>query len=121
MSTPARTVAVFGVYMLVVGLSFIFIPNIVLPLFGFGITTEIWIRVLGLLVMIVGIYYLSCARNEIQSFFQVSVFGRVAFCIGLVTLAFLNVGASTLIVFGLIDLAGAVWTWRSLRAAHRDR
>jgi hypothetical protein len=115
MSAPARTVAIFSVYMFTTGLAFLFIPNAVLPLFGFQATAEVWIRVLGLLVMIVGGYYLYCARCEVRPFFQASVFGRVAFCIGLITLAFLGLGSPMLIAFGLIDLTGAVWTGLSLR------
>src|SRR5512145_1822899 len=83
MSAPARTLALFSIYMFVTGLAFLFMPNVVLPVFGFQATSEAWIRVLGLLVTITGGYYLYCARCEARPFFQATVFGRVAFCIGL--------------------------------------
>jgi hypothetical protein len=116
MSAPARTVAMFSVYLFITGLSFLFIPNVVLPLFGFQATTEVWIRVLGLLVMIVGSYYLYCARCEFRPFLRATVLGRVAFCMGLVTLALFDAGGPMLVLFGSVDLAGALWTGLSLRA-----
>jgi hypothetical protein len=107
----------FGIYIFVVGLSFIFIPNLVLPLFGFATTTEVWIRVLGLLTTILGTYYLYCAYHNLRLFFRATVFGRMAFCVGLITLAVLGLGGPMLIILGLIDLMGAVWTGLSLRVS----
>jgi hypothetical protein len=117
MSTPARTIMIFGIYVVITGLAFFLLPNMVLPLLGFATTTEVWIRVMGLLGAILGAYYLYCARHEALPFFRATVYGRVAFFIGLTALALRGLGGPMLIVFGLIDLVGAVWTGLSLRAS----
>jgi hypothetical protein len=108
---------VFGIYLAIAGLLFIFIPNIILPLFGFPATTDVWIRVVGLLAVILSLYFLYSVRYADRHFFRASVFGRVVFCTGLITFAFLGLGSPMLIVFGLIDLSGATWTWLSLRGS----
>lgn len=116
MSNPARSITVFGIYLAISGLSFVLIPNTILPLFGFPTTTEVWIRVVGLLASILGIYFLYSVRHDDHHFFRATVLGRIVFCIGVITFALLGWGSPLLIVFGLIDLAGAAWTWFSLRA-----
>ena len=121
MSNPERSITVFGIYLALSGLSFIFIPNIILPLFGFPTTTEVWIRVVGLLAAILGLYFLYGVRYQDRLFFRATVFARVVFCTGVILFAALGWGSPMLIVFGLIDLAGAAWTWLSLRAVSPSR
>ena len=121
MSNPARSITVFGIYLGISGLSFVLIPNTVLPMFGFSTTTEVWIRVVGLLAVILGMYFMYSVRHDDRVFFRATVFGRVLFCTGVVAFALLGLGSPMLIVFGLIDLAGAAWTWLSLRPLSLSR
>lgn len=117
MSNAARSMTVFGVYLALSGLAFILIPNTILPLFGFPATTDIWIRVVGLLALILSFYFLYSVRQNDLHFYRAAVAARVMFFIGLVVFVVLGWGSPTLIGFGLIDLAGAVWTWLALRAS----
>ena len=116
MLNPARSIGVFGIYLALSGLSFIFIPNFILPLLGFAATTEVWIRVVGLLALILGFYFLYSVRHADRDFFRATVYARLIFFSGLVAFVLLGWASPLLIAFGLIDLAGAAWTWRSLRA-----
>jgi hypothetical protein len=115
MSNPARSITVFGIYLALSGLSFMAIPNIVLPLLGFAATSEVWIRVVGLLAAILGGYFLYSVRYDDRHFFRATVYARLAFFSGVTLFAILGLGSPLLVLFGLIDLAGATWTWLSLR------
>ena len=117
MSNPARSIMVFGVYLSVAGLCFIFIPNFVLPLFGFPATTEVWIRLAGLLTIILGMYFFYSVRYEDRHFFRATVFARLMFFTGVTLFVILGWGSAMLIAFGLVDLAGAAWTWLALRSS----
>lgn len=117
MSNLARSITVFGIYLSVAGLSFIFIPNIVLPLFGFARTTEVWIRLAGLLTAILGMYFLYSVRHDDRHFFRATLYARLIFFVGVTLFAIFKIGNPLLIVFGLVDLAGAAWTWSALRAS----
>jgi hypothetical protein len=119
MSNLARSITVFGIYLAISGLSFVFIPNLILPLLGFSITTEVWIRVVGLLVAILGLYFLYSVRYHDRHFFRATVLARVVFCTGVIAFAVLGWGSPVLIVFGLIDVTGAGWTWLALRAEEK--
>jgi hypothetical protein len=115
MSNPANSVKFFGVYLVLVGLLFFFVPNSILPLLGFATTTEPWIRLTGLLTGILGMYFLYGARHNDFAFFRTTVYARVTFFVGVTALVLFGWASPLLIAFGLVDLAGAAWTWSALR------
>jgi hypothetical protein len=116
MSNLARSITVFGIYLLLAGLSFIFIPNLVLPIFGFPTTTEVWIRLTGLLTAILGMYFLYSVRYDDHHFHRATLYARLIFFSGVVLFVIFKLGSPMLIAFGLVDLIGAAWTWSALRA-----
>lgn len=115
MPASARSIMVFGIYLLLSGLSFIFIPNLLLPLFGFAPTTEIWIRLVGLLAAILGGYFLNSVRVEDRAFYRATILARLAFFTGVVGFVVTRLAPPMLLAFGLIDVAGAAWTWWTMR------
>jgi hypothetical protein len=54
MSKSAFTVKAFGIYLLVLGVGLTFAPNLLLSVFGMPATSEVWIRVVGVLVFNIG-------------------------------------------------------------------
>ena len=55
------------------------------------------------------------ARNELTSFFRLTVYGRCAALVFFIAFVVLGFAPPTLILFGVIDAAGAVWTALCLR------
>jgi hypothetical protein len=117
MSKAARSVHVFGMYLIVAGTGFVLVPNLVLSTLGMPTTTEVWIRVLGIVVTILGVYYVVAARSEATAYFRASVWLRAAFLVATLALVALGLAPAPIIGFGIVDLLGAVWTALSLRAA----
>jgi hypothetical protein len=52
MSKAAISILVFGIYIVVISLGFLVVPNLVLGLFGFPATTEPWIRVMAVVLLV---------------------------------------------------------------------
>jgi hypothetical protein len=117
MSRSARSVGVFGVYLVPLGLALLVVPNLLLRAFGLAPTSEVWIRVVGMLVLILSFYYVQAARRELTDFFRWSVIARSFVFLTLGTLAVLGLGEPQLALFGAVDLVGAAWTGVSLRRA----
>jgi hypothetical protein len=117
MSKAALSALVFGTYMIVVGLTLLIVPNLLLTLFAYPTTTEVWIRVVGMMVAILGYYYIEAARNESTSFFRASVRGRPAVIVVFFAFVALGWAKPVLIPFGAIDLIGAIWTRLALRSS----
>lgn len=111
----SRSITVFGIYLAAIGLGFFFIPNLILSLLGFATTTEVWIRLTGLLTAILGMYFLYSVRHKDMAFFRATIFARLIFFAGVTTLVVLGWASPLLVAFGLVDLAGAAWTWWALR------
>jgi len=116
MGKAERSLFVFGLYMIfIVGLGFIFIPTFILDLFSLHYGDDTWIRFVGLLASIIGVYYLVAVRAKLNQMFIWTVWMRyyaVAFMIALLILA--KVGLPILI-FATIDAVAATWTLLSLK------
>ncbi len=116
MSKPARSMLVFGIYLIANALLLVASPNTFLGLLGLAPTTEPWIRVLGIVVGVLGAYYVAAAWQELTGFFRATVWGRAIFLLGVALLVLLRLAPPVLIVFGLVDVAGALWTRAGLRS-----
>ncbi len=115
MSKAARSIFVFGIYLVVIGLGFLLAPNVPLDLLGFPTTTEPWIRVVGMLLLILGYYYIRVAPNELTAFFRLTVHGRASVFVFFVAFVVLGLAQPMLILFGVVDLLAAIWTAQALR------
>lgn len=117
MSQAAISLRVFSLYMFVLGLVLILVPNLFLRLCGIAPTREVWIRIVGMLVVILGYYDFMATRTEDAAFFRWSVHARLFAAALLAVLVVSKLAPAILILFGLIDAAAAIWTALSLRQA----
>ena len=115
MSKSATSVLVFGVYLVLLGLLLVIVPNVLLRIFGFAMTTEVWVRVVGVLVLCLAFYYVQAARRELLEFFRWTVIVRSFVFVCLALFAALKLAAPVLALFGFVDLLGSVWTAVCLR------
>jgi hypothetical protein len=115
MSGAARSLKHFGVYLGLLGAVLIVAPKLLLGPFGLPLTSEVWLRVVGMLLFFNALYYRAAALGEQRAFFRVTVLTRATepFFFGVfVAAAWVR---WPLLLFGLIDLAGAAWTYLALR------
>ena len=119
MSKPARTIFVFGIYLLVLGATLVTVPNLLLGTFGIPATQEVWIHVVGMLVLILGYYAVNAGRHEWQGFIRASVAPRMAVIAFFGAFVLAGLVSPLLLLFGAVDFAAAAWTWLALRGADR--
>ena len=116
MSYSARTVFGFGIYLVILGITLIVVPNFLLGTFGFPATNEVWIRVVGMLVLILAFFYTQAARKELTNFFRWTVYARASVFVFFLAFVVLGLAQLALILFGAVDLLGAIWTGLALRS-----
>lgn len=121
MSNAAKSVFVWGIYMLVTGATFLLIPNVALPIFGFPPTDEVWIRGMAMLGIALGYFYVRAARREMLEFFRWKVHGHIFGVICMVMFVILKLGSPTLLIFAGADLLAAIWTGLALRQSPSPR
>jgi hypothetical protein len=113
----AKSILIFGIYLILLAIIVVAAPNALLGVFGVPPTTEVWIRVLGVVVGILGFYYIQAARNGLTPFFRATVYGRTVVLISLIVLGVLGLMKPILILLGVIDFLGGVWTGIALRGS----
>ena len=115
MSHAARTIYLFGLYLAALGLSALLLPDMIGEVMGFAHIDGAWPRVVGMVVCFLSYYYLTLARSEARAFFRATVAARAT--VPLFFGAFVAMGLErwTLILVGVPDLLGAIWTWSALR------
>lgn len=116
MSKSARSVFIFGVYLLLLGGTLMVAPNFLLGIFRVPATTEGWIRTTGMLIFLLGTYYILAARQEIRAFFQWTVYIRPSVIFFLTAFFILGYTHPNIILLGVVDFLGAIWTALALRS-----
>ncbi|MEP6820512.1 MAG: hypothetical protein ABJA18_13330 [bacterium] len=114
MSRAARSLLAFGVYLVGLGLLLLFVPNLILQVFGVPPTNEVWIRINGMFVLCLSFYYVQAARHNLRVFIRWTVWARVAVIFCFAAFVLLVSAPRALLLFGLVDLLSAIWTWRAL-------
>ena len=115
MSRGARSLVVWTGYVGVLGMVLLLVPNWFLSIFRIEETDEVWIRILGVLLVTLGVYYWTAARAELGPLMTASAWARWGIVIALVVLA-VTVGPWQLVLFASVDLLGGLWTYLAVRA-----
>jgi hypothetical protein len=110
MDSSTISIIVFGIYLIFAGAGFLLIPNILLPLFKFPRTDEPWIRVVGILVLIIALFYIVAACYNLPVLYWTTVYGRCFVFLSFGALVLTKKAQPMLMMFGVIDALGAVWT-----------
>jgi hypothetical protein len=110
MNSATLSILIFGIYLVFVGAGFLLIPNVLLPLFRFPKTDEPWIRVVGVLVLIIALFYLVAANYNLSVIYWTTVLGRTFVLLSFIGLVLAKKAQPMLLSFGVIDALGAIWT-----------
>jgi hypothetical protein len=115
MNAAAKSIYYFGFYLLLLGITLITYPNLLLSTFGQPETAEVWIRVVGVIVFNIGLYYIFMAPANSALFCTLTVYTRLAVLVWFIVFVVLDWAQPSLILFGAADAAGALWTYMALR------
>jgi hypothetical protein len=116
MSKSAFSTKVFAIYLFIVGAVLVVAPNFLLSIFRLPKTSEVWIHVIGVIVFNIGVYAWVAAKHEDKHFFEASVYTRFVVFVAFTTFAVIGLASPMIIIFGVADLLGGVWTHFALKA-----
>ena len=115
MSRSAKSVLVFGIYLTLIGVIFLTFPNLLLTPFGIKPTHEVWIRLSGILLMAVSVYYIIGAKHELIVIMKATAYIRFTIIFFLTAFALLELVSPNIIFFAVVDFLGGLWTWLMLK------
>lgn len=116
MSDPARSVFASGIYHALLGAILVIEPNGLLNLFGLPVSSDIWIRLLGMALLGQSFYEILAARADMIDFFRWSVLVRLPVVIFIGMFVLLGLVKSKLLLLGAVEFLGAFWTAVALRS-----
>lgn len=115
MLPSAKSVLIFGAYLAMVGLTLLLIPNIFLSIIGVANTDEVWIRLSGILLMALSVYYIVAARTYLPVIFKVTAYIRCTILFFFSAFVYLDLMEPIMLLFAAIDFAGGVWTYLAMK------
>ena len=119
MSKTAFTIKASCCYILALGLGLVLVPNLVLATLRMPPTNDVWIRVLGVVAINIGIFFWVAARTDAVALFHVSVIVRPLVLVWFGAFVLLGLASPMLLVFGVIEALGALWTWLTMKSEKR--
>ncbi|MGE0638167.1 MAG: hypothetical protein AB7G44_07330 [Bacteroidia bacterium] len=115
MTQSAKSVYYFGFYLVALALILLLQPNLLLGTFGLPLTDEVWIRVVGMLVLALSVYYMVVGKTGNTLFLSVTVYVRSSIIVFFTIFTLAGWVQPVIILFGAVDLLGAVWTYTALK------
>jgi hypothetical protein len=109
-SRAAVSILVFGAYLCGGGLLLVLAPNQVCELLAMARPDGPWIRITGMLFLILAFYCWRAAREENLAFIRWSIYTRpttILFLLWFVSRGWIE---PVVLVFGALDAAASVWT-----------
>jgi hypothetical protein len=117
MTKIAFSVFMFGLYAIFgVGLPFLLIPHFALGLFGMTAGDDMWVRLLGLFVAIMGGYYVMAVRVDFEQFYGWTVPARYVTATFMAVMPIFGAVAPTILLFAAADAISATLTMLAKRA-----
>ena len=111
MSQPATSTLVFGIYLILVGLAQMLVPNQILTLLGLPETQEVWFRALGLVMVVLGYHCLVAARSEDLPFFQAALVTMPFTIVVLIAFVALGFVGPSLLLLAVVNAVFLAWVW----------
>ncbi len=115
MSPAARSLFFFGAYVFVVGIALLAAPAALASLLRLPPAAVGWVRVVGLLTLVIGSYDMVASRAECLPYIRSSIPVRVGFAAGTALLVLFGQMPLSVLLLGTTDIAGAIWTAVALR------
>lgn len=117
MSRAALSIFIFGIYLIFLGITFLFFPELMFTILAEPNPPDVVSRVLGMIFLFLAYYFIRAALDEegMKKFFMWTVQTRALVIIFLIVHVVLELVSPLIILFGVIDLAFAVWTFWELR------
>ncbi len=115
MSKSAKSVFIYGIYLAFNGLMLLLVPNLLITSLGIEPATEVWIRLSGILLMAIAVYYFLAARYELIVIMKATAFIRFTIIFFFTAFVLLEFVSQRILVISVIDFLGGLWTYIMLK------
>jgi hypothetical protein len=121
MTRAALSVYMYGLYLISSGLPFLLIPHFTLGMFGLSAGDDLWIRLVGVLLAVIGSFYVAAVLTRSDRMLIWSVPTRYATATLMAVMVALGEAGLALLVFAALDALTASLTWVAIRADEEEK
>jgi len=117
MSRAALSLFIFGIYLIIIAIIFLFVPEMLFSIVMVPTEPDIMSRLFGMILVFLAYYFIRSALDEggLEKFFMWTVHTRVTVIIFQIIFVALQLVSFIVLIFGAIDLGAAIWTFWALR------
>ena len=117
MTKTELSIFMYGLYYIFsIGMPFLLFPHYALGLFGLEAGDDVWIRVLGLMVIIIGAFYIAAVRAGLTPFYPWTIAPRFESSALQILVVALGMAGPALLMFAGFDALTAGLTLWALKA-----
>lgn len=115
MNRANKSILIFGIYSLVMGIVLLFIPHYILPKLNLPVSGEPWLNLLGFVLMCSSYYYIRSAFSDNTQFAVYTTHTRFAAPLAVAYLILSGKSDWHFLSFGIIDGLSGLWTLYELK------
>lgn len=115
MNRVSKSILIFGMYSLIMGIVLLFIPHLILPIFNLPVSGEPWLNLLDFVLVCSSYYYF---RSGLSGNIQFALYTtHTRFAAPLIVAYLIATGKADwrFLFFGIVDGVGGLWTWFELK------
>ena len=116
MTQPSVPTLVGAVYLLMVGAVFTLWPALPVEIFRFPPSPEPWVRVVGILTIVIGLLAGEAGRSNDLPIVRASLVTRGFLVLSFLVLVLLSLAPPQLLLFAAVEAIVAGWTYLALRS-----
>lgn len=110
----------WGAYLVVLGLSLIIFPLTTVGLFGYSESGGLWIRIVGILSVVLGFYYVQLVRYRAHKMYRWKIAGHLFGLACMIIFFLAGYADGKILPTIVIELTACLWTFLALRFSRQE-
>lgn len=110
MKKTELSIKIWSVYLFVLGISMVVFPGKTVGMFGYTDTGELWIRFVGILSVVLAMFYMQVARYRVQELYSWKIAGHVFGMVCMITFLASGIADNRIVGTIAVELLACVWT-----------
>ncbi len=121
MTRAGRSMFVFSFWVFACGIGLMFFPALSLSVLDITMSSFIPVRLFGMVLLFLGIYYVVTARHPAcWPFYRITVFTRGSALFIVIIFVLIGWAEPLVVGFVVVDALGALWTFMALKRDARQ-
>lgn len=110
MKKTELSIKIWSIYLFVLGISMVVFPGKTVGMFGYTDTGELWIRFVGILSVVLAMFYMQVARYRVQELYSWKIAGHVFGMVCMITFLASGIADNRIVGTIVVELLACVWT-----------